>query len=329
MTTAPTRTILIVDGVRLADSDLLSPLADSLGLRLTTAVGRDPGELFGLAKDADVFLVKTATIQRDLLAAAPRLRLVYKTGILCENIDTAAAAQLGIAIRTIPVPSAIAVSEHSFCLMLATARHLLQAHRAVLEGKRLPGLEPKPTNELSFAYNWAGLPPSVLLDGKTLGLVGMGEIGTQMAIRAAAFGMRVIYHKRNPLSKELEKQFSVAYAALEDLLSQADFVSLHVPYTGASERLLSRERLKLMKSTAILINTSRGGIVDEAALIDALSAGALAGAGLDVFESEPLPMDSRLLKLDNVVLTPHIAGAGMDAWRDTLRRILRDIAARP
>jgi lactate dehydrogenase-like 2-hydroxyacid dehydrogenase len=324
----PVTSILIVDGVRVADSDLLAPLAHELDLRLTTAVGRDPSELPLLAKEADVLLVKTATIGRDLLQTCPRLHLIYKTGVLCDNIDSAAASQMGIPIATMPIPSAVAVAEHTFCLLLAVARHLLQAHRAVLDGKRPPGMQPQATSELAFAYNWAGLPPSMLLYGKTLGLVGMGEIGTQVARRAAAFGMTVNYHKRTPLTKEQEQQFNVAYRPLEDMLREADVISLHLPHTAASDKLLSRERLKLLKKTAIVINTARGGLVDENALTEALSLHALAGAGLDVFESEPLPLDSSLLQLDNVVLTPHIAGAGMDAWRDTLRNILRDIASR-
>jgi phosphoglycerate dehydrogenase-like enzyme len=326
MKTIPTRTVLIVDGVRAADFGLLAPFAKKLGLELLTAVGRDAGELTELTESADVLMVKAAHISRQVLAASPRLRLVYKLGTLTSNIDTEAAAELGIEVRTTPIPSAIAVAEHTLSLMLAVARHLLQAHRAVLDGKRIPDVEPQRTTELSYAYNWASVSPATLLHGKTLGLIGLGEIGTQVAIRAAAFGMGILYYKRSPLGKEPEDEYKVAYRPLEQLLREADVISLHLPSSAASEKLLNRDRLKLVKRSAILVNTSRGGIIDEAALVDALSSGALAGAGLDVFEYEPLPRDSRLLQLDNVVLTPHMAGAGLEAWRTTLRDVLTDIA---
>jgi phosphoglycerate dehydrogenase-like enzyme len=329
MTTASTRTVLIVDGVRVADSDLLAPFAEGLGLELLTAVDREPGELAALAESADVLVVKAAHVSRQLLASSPRLRLVYRLGTLTSSIDTEAAAELGIEVRTTPIPSAIAVAEHTFCLMLAVERHLLQAHQSVLAGKRLPGLEPQRTTELSYAYNWAGLPPATLLYGKTLGLIGVGEIGAQVAIRGAAFGMKTVYYKRNRLSQKLEDWLCVSYRPLLELLPEVDVLSLHLPYSSATDKLLNRDRLKLMRSSAILINTARGGLVDEAALIDALSSGALAGAGLDVYEFEPLPDDSKLLQLGNVVLTPHMAGAGMEAWRETLRAVIKDIASAP
>jgi phosphoglycerate dehydrogenase-like enzyme len=150
-----------------------------------------------------------------------------------------------------------------------------------------------------------------------------------VAIRGAAFGMKTVYYKRNRLSQKLEDWLCVSYRPLLELLPEVDVLSLHLPYSSATDRLLNRDRLKLMRSSAILINTARGGLVDEAALIDALSSGALAGAGLDVYEFEPLPDDSRLLQLGNVVLTPHMAGAGMEAWRETLRAVIKDIASAP
>jgi glyoxylate reductase len=160
-----------------------------------------------------------------------------------------------------------------------------------------------------------------------LGLIGMGEIGIQMATRATAFGMNLLYHRRRRLNDDLEKEFGLSYRPLvEELISEADIISLHVPYTPETDKLLNSERLRRFKPSAILINTARGGVIDETPLVDMLATGRLAGAGLDVYEYEPLPADSSLLKLNNVVLTPHSAGAGLEPFRQTLLKMVKDIA---
>jgi phosphoglycerate dehydrogenase-like enzyme len=150
--------------------------------------------------------------------------------------------------------------------------------------------------------------PMVEVFVKTLGIVGLGEIGTELAKRAHAFDMKILYYKRRRLSEEAERELGIEYCSLDDLLRESDFVSLHVPHTKETDKLIGQRELALMKPSAFLINTSRGGVVDEDALYEALASKTITGAGLDVFREEPLPASSPLLKLDNVVLTPHIGG---------------------
>ena len=319
-------TIGITDGVGGAHLDLLSTLAEKHGLQIVSVEKPIISGPPVVAEKVSAFIVKNASVSHEFLSAYPNLQLVYKLGILLENIDLIAARELGIEVRTISLPSAVSVAEHTFCLMLAAARYLIQAHQAVLSGRRVPHIEPKKTSEFSYAYNWADMPPEVTLFNKTLGLIGLGEIGIQVAIRANAFGMKILYYKRNRFNKEREKQYHLSYRPLDSLLSEADVVSLHLPHTETTSHLLDRNRIGLMKPSAILINTSRGGIIDNAALADALATGKLAGAGLDVFEYEPLGLDSPFLKLDNVVLTPHIAGAGHKAFYETLQYVIKDVA---
>jgi len=324
---APEKVVIaLMDGVGGADLDFVSTLAKESGLQLIPATKHPDSGFLQIPKESSAILVKNATVSSDFLHSHPNLKLIYKLGILLDNIDMKAAADAGIEVRKVLLPSATSVAEHTFCLMLAVARRLLQAHQAVKEGRWLSPMTPQETSEFSYAYNWAAIPPAIQLSGKTLGLIGLGEIGAQVAARANAFSMKVIYYKRRPISHEQAKKLRISYRSLEELLAEADIVSLHLPHTPATHHLLNRDRIASMKLSAILINTSRGGIIDSVALADALSLGKLAGAGLDVFEYEPLPRESPLIKLDNVVLTPHIAGAGPVAFRSTLRYVMEDIA---
>jgi len=151
----------------------------------------------------------------------------------------------------------------------------------------------------------------------TLGIVGMGEIGRELAVRARAFAMRLIYYDRTPLPRWCEEELGVEYCNLEDLLKQADFVSLHVPHTEQTEHMIGKQELETMKPTAFLINASRGGVVDQQALVWALETGAISGAGLDVFEIEPVPFDDPLLGLSNVVCSPHSGGGSRLSRKET------------
>ena len=144
--------------------------------------------------------------------------------------------------------------------------------------------------------------------GKTLGIIGLGEVGCELALRANALGMQVLYNDINRLSAEMEQRYQVTYQSLNEILKQSDYISLHVPHTPDNEKMIGKEQFGMMKSTAYLINTCRGGVVDEEAMINALSENIIAGAGLDVMEYEPLPADSPLCDLDNVIMMPHIGG---------------------
>jgi phosphoglycerate dehydrogenase-like enzyme len=199
------------------------------------------------------------------------------------------------------------VAEHCFMLILALARNLIRQHNPIRDGKW-----PRAAN----------LP----LRGRTLGLVGLGRIGKAMTVKALAFGMRVIAYEPFPDMAFVEKHL-IALAPLDDLLRQADYVSLHLPATAGTKALINAERLALMKPTAFLVNTARGAVVDERALYAALRDKTIAGAGLDVFEDEPPSPDNPILKLDNVVMTAHTAGVDTQSRDDMARKAAECIAA--
>jgi lactate dehydrogenase-like 2-hydroxyacid dehydrogenase len=201
------------------------------------------------------------------------------------------------------------VAELAMTLILALSKDLLISHHSVAEGAyRLRGLRPQPTSQTKMAFHWMEHKGVHEIRYKTLGIIGMGEIGCELALRANVMGMRNIYYKRHPLSEELEQRFQAEYRDLPRLLQESDYICLAVPHTPETERMIGREQLSLMKETAFLVNVGRGGLIDEEALIDALASRRIAGAGLDVFTLEPLPADSPLCDLDNVILTPHIGG---------------------
>ena len=259
--------------------------------------------------DAVVLITRNRPVDRSVLTlAGPALRAVIKLGRWPLGIDCEACAARGIQVETIPLLDCITVAEHAMALLLACARDLIRAHRGVVQGDyRKYGLSPQRTAERSFAFKWLPVKPTEIY-GKTLGIVGCGEIGREVSQRARAFGMKVLYYDIRPLPQDWEQRLGVEFRKLEELLREADFVSLHVPHTPQTEKLIGEKELKLMKSTAYLINTCRGGVVDEEALVEALKRGDIAGAGLDVFVEEPLPHDHPLTKLENVILTCHIGG---------------------
>jgi phosphoglycerate dehydrogenase-like enzyme len=220
----------------------------------------------------------------EVLARAARLRLVSIWGTGTDNVDLEAARRLGVTVTHTPGVAAAAIAEHALALLLAVAR-------------RLPRLDAD-TRRGGWSRGEV-----TLLRGRTLGVVGLGAVGRELARIGAALGMRVIAWTWHP---DPGRGFELA--ELDDLLARSDFVSLHLRLTPESRGLIGPRALQRMKPGAILINTARGGPVDEAALVDALESGRLAGAGLDVFETEPLPADHPFTRLDTVVLTPHSAG---------------------
>jgi phosphoglycerate dehydrogenase-like enzyme len=212
-------------------------------------------------------------------------------------------------------------------LMLALARRVIPGHQGVFDASyRKRGLEPATTSEWHFSFNWLGFSDVSELSGKTLGLVGLGEIGREVARRARAFDMQILYHQRHPIPEPYERLLAASHVPLERLLRESDFISLHIPHTPETERLLDAKNLALMKPTAYLINTARGGVVDEKALVENLRQRKLAGAGLDVFVEEPLPADHPFLGLDNVVLAPHTGGGSGGGHRKNIAEIINNIA---
>lgn len=245
----------------------------------------------------------------DLLARFPSLRAVLKMGRNYYNVDTGAVRERELAFQAVPRKGPNCVAELALTLMLSLSKDLLVSHQSVAEGAyRLRGLKPERSAQWKMAFHWMRHTTLHEVRGKTLGLVGMGEIGCELARRAEVMGMRTVYTKRTPLRDELEREFHASYRPLDALLAESDYVVLAVPHTEETERMIGAEQLALMKESAYLVNICRGGVVDEDALIEALRTRSIAGAGLDVFTYEPLPADSPLCVLDNVILTPHVGG---------------------
>jgi glyoxylate reductase len=248
--------------------------------------------------DAVVTLL-TDKVDAAIFDATPNTKLFVNYASGFDNIDIAEAKKRGITVCNAPAPiTSEAVAEHTLALMLALSARIVEADQYVRDGKYVGW---SPTNFIGT---------DVL--GKTLGLVGVGRIGGRVGFYAKALGMKVIYHDVNR-NEQSEKECGAEYCeSLEDLLKKADIVSIHVPLLESTKHLINWDKLSLMKKTAILINTSRGPVVDELALTKALSEGLIAGAGLDVFEFEP-KVSPELIKLQNVILTPHIASASIEA----------------
>ena len=250
--------------------------------------------------DPDIVIFRRGHVSAELFAMCPRLRLVQRLGASAQHIDLDAAARAGVVVSCIGRRTLVYTAEHAVLLMLALAKRLLAADIAVRATYPVAASG-------QVAYNWPGLTGIGGLSGRTLGIIGLGEVGTLVATRAAAFGMRVVYTNRSPLSPERELAASATYLPLPELLACSDVVSIHAP--GSSGTILGAGELALMRPDAIVVNTSRGHLLDEDALYDALIAGRIAGAGLDVHVLEPRPGTDRFCTLDNVVLTPHV-GAG-------------------
>jgi glyoxylate reductase len=272
-------------------------LAGQAELRVWPGPGApSPEQLRGELREVEGLLcLLTDRIDGALLAASPRLRVVSSCSVGLDHVDLGAARQRGIPVGHTPGVLTETTAELAFALLLAAARRVAEADRFVRAGLWKPGRQWDP--ELLLGRD---------LQGATLGIVGLGAIGQVVARRAVAFGMRVLGASRS--RRELP---GVAWTSLHELLAESDFVSLHAPLGPETRNLLGASELARMKPGAILVNTARGGLVDEVALVEALRSGRLAAAGLDVFASEPLPAESPLLALDNVVLLPHIGSASV------------------
>jgi phosphoglycerate dehydrogenase-like enzyme len=264
-------------------------------------------ELVRRMADADVVfsLRAYARFTDRVVAACPRLRLISIWGTGTDNVDLAACRERNVAVTNTPGVNANAVAEHTLGLMLAIAR-------------RIPALDA----ELR-AGRWSrGL--LVPLEGRTLGLVGLGSIGRRVATLGATFGMRILAWTWGPDGGRAANA-GARHVPIETLLRESDVVSLHLRLNAETEGFLGRDRLALMKPTAFLVNTARGGLVDREALVDALREGRLAGAALDVFHEEPVAAGDPLLALPNVVLTPHVAGMTQEVIDAGLRRAVENV----
>src|SRR5579862_3176154 len=257
--------------------------------------------------EADALVVRSATrVTEELLDHAPKLRVIGRAGVGVDNIDLDAATRRGILVMNTPGGNSASVAEHALALMLAMARSIPQLNTALHAGR----------------WEKSGT-AGAELRGKTLGLVGLGRVGVEVARRARALEMRVVAHDPY-LTPERAAEWGVELVAFSELLRQSDFVSLHTSLSPATERLFNAQTIAQMKRGARLVNTARGELVDEAALAEALRAGHLAGAALDVFAVEP-PRDSPLLGLPNVIATPHVAGSTAEAQEEVGVQIAQQV----
>lgn len=255
-------------------------------------------DLLRLVADRDGLLAMiTDIVDGELMESAPSLRVVANMAVGYNNIDVSEATRRGILITNTPGVLTEATAELTFALILAVARRVVEGDRMVREGR--------------FRY-WA---PFLFLgtevSGRTLGIIGLGRIGRAVARRARAFHMKVLYNNRQRLPEETEREFGITYVDKDELLRRSDFVSLHVPLNEQTRHLIDARALGLMKPTAFLINTARGPVVHEAALVEALKNRWITGAGLDVYEEEP-KLAPGLAELENVVLLPHVGSATIE-----------------
>jgi D-3-phosphoglycerate dehydrogenase / 2-oxoglutarate reductase len=266
-------------------------------------------DILAVARDADAILVTYAKLPGELLRQLTRCKAIGRFGLGVDNIDLPAAKVLGIAVNYVPDYCLREVSDHAMALLLALARKVTLANTLVQSGR------------------WE-VPPLVLLrrlEGQVLGLVGFGNIPRTLAPKAKAFGLKVLAHDPY-VAKEALRAAGVEGVSFDDLLARSDFISVHAPLLPATRGLMNAAAFAKMKKGACLINTARGPLVDEAALVAALDSGHLGGAALDVVAIEPLPKDSPLVGRDNVILTPHTAFYSVEALEELQSKCASDVA---
>lgn len=287
------------------------------GVELIKVEGQEPDEILAAAADCDALLVVSSRVPRSVIEKLSRCRVIARLGAGTDKIDVAEATRRGIVITNVPDFCLNEQAEHTLALLLAFAR-------------RLPFMM-----EAMRSCNWSARhhPGVHRLAGQTLGLVGFGASAQAVAQRAAAFGLRLLAWVRSPEKyQDIAQQTNVELVPLDRLLAESDFVSIHLPLCDETYHLLTAERLARMKPTAVLINTARGAIVDEAALVETLRQRKIAGAALDVFEGIDVfalpgtPAAHPLLELDNVILTPHCAGSSEESSLDSKIRGARNAA---
>ena len=252
-------------------------------------------------------------IDAEVFNVAPNLRIVSQLAVGFDNIDVKEATRRGIYVTNTPGVLTETTADFAWALLMAAARRVAEADKYVHAGKWKVGWHPTMLQGRDVY-------------GATLGIIGLGRIGSSIAKRAKGFDMRVLYHdviRR----QDLEKELGIEYVEIENLLQQADFVTINVPLLKDTYHLIDEKKLRLMKKTAILINNARGPVVDEKALYKALKEGWIAGAGLDVFEQEPTPINNPLLTLENVVVAPHISSASFDTRSRMAEMVAENLVA--
>ena len=294
--------VLIADQINEKGIDELKDVAKVVA---NTSITKE--ELVKVIKDFDAIIVRSRTkVTREVIEAAEKLKIIARAGVGVDNVDVEAATQHGIMVVNAPESTSITVAEHTMGIILSLARKISIADKSVKEGKwekkKFMGLE---------------------LNGKTLGVIGMGRIGSQVVTRSKAFGMDALVYDPY-ITEEAAAELGVTVVDLETLLKNSDVMTIHVPLTPETKHLIAKPQFDIMKENAFIVNCARGGIIKEEDLYEALSTGKIGGAGLDVYEEEP-PKDNPLFGLDNVVLTPHIAASTAEAQRDAAIIVANEI----
>ena len=299
---------------------MLQPVADEMmgiirellpeGFTVDAVTGRAPADLKAAMADADYGIWWDVPVTAEIVAASPKVKLFHKWGVGVDNIDMEACRARGIQVARTTGSNAAPVAEFTIGAMIALARRIVPAHISTAAG----GGE---KNEV-----WKR---SIMVTGKTVGIIGLGSIGKGVAKRLAGFDCRTLYHNRNRIPAAEEAALGVEYATLDDLLRQSDIVSLNCPLSPETKGMIDARAFGLMKRGALLVNVARGGVVVEADLVRALEDGTLAGAAVDVFESEPPPKDHPLLRMPNVIVTPHTASTAFENSRKGVAHWLGNI----
>lgn len=285
--------VLVSDS--LSDSGL-KPLRSAAGINVDVRTDLSPDELLNIIGDYDALLVRSSTqVTADLIQAGKRLRVVARAGVGVDNIDVAAATQAGVIVVNAPTGNVVAAAEHTIAMLMALARHVPQADTHVRSGAWKRG-------------QFLG----VEVRNKVLGTVGLGRVAQEVVRRAQGLGMEVIAYDPY-VTTDFAAQRGVRLVDLDFLLSECDFLTVHVPLTSQTADLIDRRQLQRMKPTSRIINVARGGVINEQALANAVAAGEIAGAALDVFTVEPLAADSPLRHSDKIILTPHLGGSTHEA----------------
>lgn len=288
-------TVVVTEPIHMAGMRLL----EEEGVRvISLPPGADEGSLRDLAQEADALITRGGIkVTRELMASSPRLKAVGVHGIGCDHVDLEAARELGKIVFNTPTALTETVAEMTMAMMLSLTRRIASADKAVRAGE--------------WSRKYGDLRGTEIM-GKTVGIVGLGKIGSAVARRLKPFGVRMVYSdvRENP---ELERETGIERVAIKELLSKSDIVTLHVPYTSGTYRIISGKEIEMMRDGAFIVNTARGRVIDQGALVEALRRGKVAGAALDVFEEEPLDPGSPLASMDNVILTPHLGASSIEA----------------
>jgi D-3-phosphoglycerate dehydrogenase len=298
--------VLVTDDISPAGLDKLKSVP---GVAVDVRTGLAEDELVRLIPAYDALLVRSQTkVTARVIEAGRRLKVIGRAGVGVDNIDLPAATRRGIVVLNAPDGNTIAAAEHTFAMLIASARYIPQADASIRQGR---------WDRKSFV--------GVELRGKTLAVLGMGRIGTEVAKRALAFGMRVLGY--DPfLTEARANELGVRRVSLETAIAEADFITVHTPLTKETRHMISRDAFARMKDGVRIVNCARGGIIDEAALCEALESGKVASAALDVFEEEPIRPDHPLLRFPNVVLTPHLGASTVEAQVNVAIDVAEEVA---